>query len=170
MSFIKKNDDEKSFINREDFYMKKACNLANKSVLLGGGPFGCVITDDNYFIVGKGSNQVTLLNDPTLHAEIVAIRDACKKLKTFNLSGCTLYTSCEPCPMCLSAIYWSRINKVFYGNTRDDAKAIGFDDEFIYNEIGKNIDERQIEMVQCDENSAKKSFQLWCEKEDKIKY
>ena len=162
------NNDENS--SNEDFLMKRACHLANENVLLGGGPFGCIITDNNGFIIGEGTNQVTLKNDPTLHAEIVAIRDACKKLKTFNLSGCTLYTSCEPCPMCLSAIYWSRINKVFYGNTRDDAKAIGFDDDFIYNEIGKNIDERQIEMVQCDENSAKKSFQLWCEKEDKIKY
>jgi guanine deaminase len=162
------NNDEKS--SNKDFLMKKACNLANQNVLLGGGPFGCIITDNNDFIIGEGSNQVTLKNDPTLHAEIVAIRDACNKLKTFNLSGSTLYTSCEPCPMCLSAIYWARIDKVFYGNSRGDAKAIGFDDDFIYEEIGKKLDERKVQMVQLGENSAKKSFQLWCEKENKIKY
>ncbi len=161
------NDDNSS---NEDFIMKKACHLANENVLLGGGPFGCIITDNNDFIISEGTNQVTLKNDPTLHAEIVAIRNACKKLNTFNLSGYTLYTSCEPCPMCLSAIYWARINKVFYGNTREDAKAIGFDDDFIYEEVKKKLDERKLQMVQLCEDTAIKSFKLWCEKENKIKY
>lgn len=168
MSLFNNNEDEN--YSNDDFLMKKACHLANQNVLLGGGPFGCIITDSNGFTVGEGTNEVTLKNDPTLHAEIVAIRDACKKLKTFNLSGYTLYTSCEPCPMCLSAIYWARIDKVFYGNTRGDAKAIGFDDDLIYEEIGKKLDERKVQMVQCGEKSAKKSFQLWSEKEDKIEY
>jgi len=156
---LRSNEEETSSI--EDFLMKKACHLANKNVLLGGGPFGCIIIDNNDYIIGEGTNQVALKNDPTLHAEIVAIRNACKNLKTFNLTGSTLYTSCEPCPMCLSAIYWARIDKVFYGNTRDDAKTIGFDDDFIYGEIGKNIGERKVQMVQCYENYAKKSFQLY---------
>ena len=109
-------------------------------------------------------------NDPTAHGEIVAIRDACQKLNTFNLSGCDLYSSCEPCPMCLSAIYWSRIENVFYANTRIDAKGIDFDDSFIYSEVKKDITERKIKMIQMNRDEALEAFKIWENKEDKIKY
>jgi len=150
--------------------MKKACDLATLNVMKGGGPFGAIITDKNFNIIAEGYNMVTINNDPTQHAEIVAIRNACKKLNNFKLDDCILYTSCEPCPMCLSAIYWSRINEVYYGNTREDAKNIGFDDDFIYNEISKNINERSIVMNVCENEYAKKSFNLWNVKIDKIEY
>ena len=117
-------------------FMAKAIELSINSANTIGGPFGSVIVKDNK-IIAEGSNKVTMNNDPTAHGEIVAIRDACQKLNTFDLSGCDLYSSCEPCPMCLSAIYWSRIENVFYANTRIDAKAIDFDDSFIYSEINK---------------------------------
>ena len=117
-------------------FMIKAIELSIKSAETIGGPFGCVIVKENK-IISEGSNKVTSTNDPTAHAEIVAIREACLKLNTFNLSGCELYSTCEPCPMCLSAIYWSHIDKIFYANTRDDAKNIDFDDSFIYSEINK---------------------------------
>ena len=112
-------------------FMLKAIELSINSVNTAGGPFGCVIVKENK-IIAEGSNKVTSSNDPTAHAEVVAIREACKKLNTFNLVGCDLYTSCEPCPMCLSAIYWSHIDNIFYANTRDDAKKINFDDSLIY--------------------------------------
>ena len=112
-------------------FMLKAIELSIKSAETIGGPFGCVIVKENK-IISEGSNKVTSTNDPTAHGEIVAIREACLKLNTFNLSGCELYSTCEPCPMCLSAIYWSHIDKIFYANTRDDAKNIDFDDSFIY--------------------------------------
>jgi tRNA(Arg) A34 adenosine deaminase TadA len=150
--------------------MKEACDLASYSVSIGGGPFGAVITDKNLKIVGKGHNMVTINNDPTQHAEIVAIRDACKNLNTFILEDYQLYTSCEPCPMCLSAIYWSRIKTVYYGNNRKDAKNIGFDDDFIYDEIPKNIEDRSIKMYVCNDVYAKNSFSKWNEKQDKKEY
>jgi tRNA(Arg) A34 adenosine deaminase TadA len=153
-----------------DFIMKKACDLASHSVLNGGGPFGAIITDKELNIISEGHNMVTINNDPTQHAEIVAIRNACSKLNTFILDEYILYTSCEPCPMCLSAIYWSRIKKIYYGNTRKDAKNIGFDDEFIYDEIIKNIENRTLSMDMCNNEYAKKSFELWSEKKDKIEY
>jgi tRNA(Arg) A34 adenosine deaminase TadA len=153
-----------------DFFIKKACELATHSVQIGGGPFGCVIVDEDNNIIGQGYNCVTINNDPTQHAEIVAIRNACKKINTFKLDNCKLYTSCEPCPMCLSAIYWSHITEIHYGNTRNDAKNIGFDDEFIYDEINKNIDERKIKMILNKDESAKESFNLWKNKEDRINY
>ena len=115
-------------------FMLRAIELSIDSANKTGGPFGCVIVKNNK-IIGEGSNKVTLSNDPTAHAEIVAIREACQKLNTFNLSGCDLYSSCEPCPMCLSAIYWSHIDNIFYANTRDDAKEINFDDSLIYSEF-----------------------------------
>ena len=118
----------------------------------------------------RGSNKVTSTNDPTAHGEIVAIREACKNLNTFDLSGCEIYTSCEPCPMCLSAIYWSRLDKVYYANTREDAKNIDFDDSFIYTEIPKKIDDRKIKMVQMLREDALKAFEIWDKKVDKIKY
>ena len=119
-----------------DFFMQKAIELSIKNINNNGGPFGCVIVKNNK-IISEGVNGVTQNNDPTAHAEIVAIRNACTKLNTFDLSGCELYTSCEPCPMCLAAIYWSHIDNIFYANTREDAKNIDFDDSLIYSEISK---------------------------------
>ena len=149
--------------------MLKAIELSINSVNQTGGPFGCVIVKDNK-IIAEGSNKVTSSNDPTAHAEIVAIREACKKLKTFNLSDCDLYTSCEPCPMCLSAIYWSHVNNIYYANTRDDAKKINFDDSLIYSEISKKIGDRKIPIKQMLRNEALKAFELWEKKTDKIEY
>lgn len=157
----------------EKEYMKKACDLASLSIKRGCGPFGAVIVkNDSQEIVGKGHNMVTLLKDPTLHAEIVAIRDACCTLNDFKLEDCTLYTSCEPCPMCLSSAYWARIPTIYYGNTKVDAKNIGFDDAFIYEEIQKDVTERYIEMIRLEESSeyAKKAFDEWTKKEDKLPY
>ena len=150
-------------------FMLKAIELSIKSAETIGGPFGCVIAKDNK-IIAEGSNKVTSTNDPTAHGEIVAIRKACLKLNTFNLSGCNLYSSCEPCPMCLSAIYWSRIDKIFYANTRSDAKNIDFDDSFIYSEINKKIEDRKIQMTQMLRDEALKAFKIWDNKLDKIKY
>tara|TARA_B100000029_G_scaffold322145_1_gene314532 strand:- start:10 stop:480 length:471 start_codon:yes stop_codon:yes gene_type:complete len=150
-------------------FMLKAIELSIKSAETIGGPFGCVIVKDNK-IISEGSNKVTSTNDPTAHGEIVAIRDACLKLNTFNLSGCELYSTCEPCPMCLSAIYWSHIDKIFYANTRDDAKNIDFDDSFIYSEINKKIEDRKLQMIQMHRDEALKAFKIWDEKVDKIKY
>ena len=150
-------------------FMLKAIELSIKSAETIGGPFGCVIVKDNK-IISEGSNKVTSTNDPTAHGEIVAIREACLKLNTFNLSGCELYSTCEPCPMCLSAIYWSHIDKIFYANTRDDAKNIDFDDSFIYSEINKKIGDRKIQMIQMLRDEALKAFKIWDNKVDKIKY
>ena len=149
--------------------MARAIELSIDSAKTAGGPFGSVVVKDNK-IISEGSNKVTSSNDPTAHAEIVAIRNACQELQTFNLSGCEIYTTCEPCPMCLSAIYWSRIDKVYYANTREDAKDINFDDSFIYFEISKKIDERKIKMKQMLRNEALKAFEIWNNKVDKIKY
>ena len=150
-------------------FMLKAIELSIKSAETTGGPFGCIIVKDNK-IVSEGFNKVTLTNDPTAHGEIVAIREACNKLNTFNLSGCELYSNCEPCPMCLSAIYWSHIDKIYYANTRDDAKNIDFDDSFIYSEINKKIEDRKIQMIQMNRDEALKAFKIWDEKTNKIKY
>ena len=150
-------------------FMAKAIELSINSASTIGGPFGSVIVKDNK-IIAEGSNKVTFLNDPTAHGEVVAIREACKKLKTFDLSGCEIYTSCEPCPMCLSAIYWSRLDKIYYANTREDAKNIDFDDSFIYLEIPKKISDRKIKMTQMLRDDALKAFEIWDKKVDKIKY
>ena len=150
--------------------INRACKLSTFSVNNGGGPFGCVVTDPSYTILSEGHNQVTSLNDPTAHAEIMAIRKACKKLNTFDLSNCLLFTSCEPCPMCLSAIYWSRIETVFYSNTRNDAKNIGFDDEFIYDEMKKNNEERKIKLTKINSPIALNSFNIWANKKYKKLY
>ncbi len=150
-------------------FMAKAIELSINSANTIGGPFGSVIVKDDK-IIAKGSNKVTSSNDPTAHGEIVAIREACKNLNTFDLSGCEIYTSCEPCPMCLSAIYWSRLDKIYYANTREDAKNIDFDDSFIYTEIPKKIDDRKIKMVQMLREEALKAFEIWDKKVDKIKY
>ena len=144
-------------------FMKRAIELSIESVNKGGGPFGCVIVKDEK-IVSEGSNKVTSSKDPTAHGEIVAIREACKKINNFSLSGFELYSSCEPCPMCLSAIYWARIDKVYFANTRQDAQKIDFDDSLIYSEFQKNIDKRKIPMVQMMRSEALKAFELWDKK------
>lgn len=142
-------------------FLKEAVRLSDENIKSGkGGPFGCVIVKDGK-IIAKGSNLVTSSNDPTAHAEVVAIREACKTLNTFQLTGCELYTSCEPCPMCLGAIYWARPDKVYYANTREDAAAIGFDDEFIYQEIAIPIDDRKILFQHVALDEAKHVFSNW---------
>jgi len=150
-------------------FMMRAIELSIESAKSKGGPFGCVIVKNNK-IIAEGSNKVTTNNDPTAHGEIVAIREACKKLRVFNLSGCDLYSSCEPCPMCLSAIYWSRIKNIYYANTRIDAKNIDFDDSFIYSEINKDLENRKIKMHQMHRDEALEAFKIWENKEDKTKY
>ena len=150
-------------------FMTRAIELSIESVNTGGGPFGSVIVKDEK-IIAEGSNKVTSTNDPTAHGEIVAIRKACKSLNNFNLSGCELYSTCEPCPMCLSAIYWAHIDKVYYANTRDDAKKIDFDDSLIYSELLKNVKIRKIPMAQMMREEASKAFELWNKKTDKVKY
>ena len=150
-------------------FMLRAIELSIKSANGTGGPFGCVIVKEGK-IVAEGFNKVTFSNDPTAHAEIVAIREACKKLNTFNLSGCDLYASCEPCPMCLSAIYWSHVENIFYANTREDAKKINFDDSLIYSEISKKNEDRKIPIKQILRDEALKAFEIWDKKTDKIEY
>jgi len=150
-------------------FMLRAIELSISSANGTGGPFGCVIVKDDK-IIAEGSNKVTFSNDPTAHAEIVAIREACKKLNTFNLLGCDLYASCEPCPMCLSAIYWSHVDNIFYANTREDAKKINFDDSLIYSEISKKNEDRKIPIKQMLRDEALKAFEIWNKKTDKIEY
>ena len=150
-------------------FMSRAIELSIESVKSGGGPFGSVIIKNNE-IISEGMNRVTKNNDPTAHGEIVAIRNACKNLNDFSLKECELYTSCEPCPMCLSAIYWSRIDKIYYANTRDDAKKIDFDDSLIYSELTKKIKERKIPTTQLMRDEALQGFKLWKNTENKVKY
>jgi len=150
--------------------MREAIQLADDGMASGrGGPFGCVIVRAGR-VVGRGRNQVTSTNDPTAHAEVTAIRDACAALGTFQLTDCELYTSCEPCPMCLSAIYWARIPTVFYGNTRGDAAAIGFDDDFIYQQVPLPPEKRAIRMSPLLREAAQATFQAWARKPDKVRY
>ncbi len=147
-----------------------AVSLAKKSMDTNkGGPFGCVIVKDGE-VIGKGSNCVTSGNDPTAHAEIVAIRNACTHLNDFQLTGCDVYTSCEPCPMCLGAIYWARPDHVYFAATREDAADAGFDDEFIYRELRLDVKNRFIPMKQLERNHAKEVFELWKKKIDKVEY
>ena len=150
-------------------FMQRAIELSIESINSGGGPFGSVIVKDNK-IISEGMNRVTVNNDPTAHGEIVAIRLATKGLNNFNLKGCELYSSTEPCPMCLSAIYWARIDKVYYANTRNDAQKINFDDSLIYSELIKKIDQRKIPMIQVMREEGLKAFELWNKKTDKVKY
>ena len=150
--------------------MRRAIELARKGMENGaGGPFGCVVVK-NGEIVGEGSNLVTSTNDPTAHAEVVAIRNACQNLNNFQLDGCEIYTSCEPCPMCLGAIYWARPAKMFYAATHEDAASVGFDDQFIYEELAIPISERTIECVNFLREESVKVFEDWTNKTDKIKY
>ncbi|GAA3514674.1 guanine deaminase [Aquimarina addita] len=157
-------------MKEKEKFMKEAVNAALKGMNTNeGGPFGCVIVKDGK-IIGRGNNKVTSTNDPTAHAEVTAIRDACKKLGSFQLEGCEIYTSCEPCPMCLGAIYWARPDKVFYGSTQQDAANIGFDDEFIYKEIPLPYSERSIPFEQLGHKIALEPFIAWTKKEDKKEY
>jgi len=152
------------------FFMSRAIELAKMGVEENlGGPFGCVIARGDE-IIGEGNNRVTSTSDPTAHAEIIAIREACKSLSTFQLDGCTIYTSCEPCPMCLGAIYWARPARVFYACTRADAAAIGFDDDHIYKELEKANEEREMVLMSLMRDEALEVFGRWAAKPDKIEY
>ncbi len=150
--------------------MHRAIELARLGVESNnGGPFGAVVVKDGR-IVGEGSNRVTSTNDPTAHAEIIAIRAACKTLDSFQLDGCVIYSSCEPCPMCLGAIYWARPKMLFFAGTRVDAAGVGFDDQFIYDEIGLKVEERSIKTLNILRQDAGAVFKLWDDKSDKIAY
>lgn len=141
--------------------MQMAIRLSEQNVELGkGGPFGAVIVKDGK-LIAKSANKVTKSNDPTAHAEVSTIRLACKKLKTFDLAGCVIYTSCEPCPMCLGAIYWARLDAIYYANTKKDAAAIGFDDQFIYEELDQSMNQRQLPIIQLMRNEALGAFKAW---------
>ena len=150
-------------------FMQKAIEISIESINSGGGPFGSVIVKDNK-IISEGMNRVTVNNDPTAHGEIVAIRAATKVLNDFNLKGCELYTSTEPCPMCYSAIFWSRIDKIYYANTKKDAQQVDFDDSLIYSELQQSINKRKIPMIQLMRKEALEAFELWNKKTDKVKY
>jgi tRNA(Arg) A34 adenosine deaminase TadA len=155
--------------NHEEF-MSEAVKAALKGMSNNeGGPFGCIVVK-NGEIIGSGNNKVTSTNDPTAHAEVTAIRDACKNIGSFQLDGCIIYTSCEPCPMCLGAIYWARPDKVYYGSNQQDAANIGFDDEFIYKEIALPYEKRSIPFEQVGREIALEPFIKWSEKQDKIEY
>ncbi len=157
-------------MKEHEHFMQIAIRLSQKGMRRGdGGPFGAIVVKDGE-IIGRGSNKVASCNDPTAHAEIVAIRDACQHLRHFQLDDCILYTSCEPCPMCLGAIYWARPKKIFFACNRQDAAAINFDDDFIYKEIGLPHSERKIAAEQILRAEGLKVFQEWKEKADKVIY
>ena len=157
-------------MTREERFMQEAIALSRMGVTGNeGGPFGCVIVKGDE-VVGRGYNKVTSTNDPTAHAEVVAIRDACKNLGTFQLEGCEVYTSCEPCPMCMGAIYWARPKIVYYANNRADAANIGFDDSMIYDELNCEMHQRRLPIVSLSREAALKVFEEWQEKLDKQAY
>ena len=149
--------------------MRRAIRLAEQSVAEGGGPFGAVIAREGE-LIAEASNHVVPHCDPTAHAEVSCIREACRKLGTFNLEGCEIYTSCEPCPMCLGAIYWAHLDKIYYANDRKDAAAIGFDDDFIYRELDLPVEQRRKQMEPLLPEEAKKAFEMWEQKSDKDEY
>ncbi len=166
------NHEETSNMKNNDFnpeYMKLAADLSIKNIDEGGGPFGAVVVRDNE-IVATGVNSVTRDNDPTAHAEVNAIRAACRKIGSFQLESCVVYSSCEPCPMCLSALYWAGVKKIFYGNTKEDADAIDFSDKFIYEEIDRKPSERHMPGIHVDNEETIKAFEKWASTSDKIKY
>ncbi|KJF45463.1 nucleoside deaminase [Draconibacterium sediminis] len=157
-------------MDKQEIFMRAAITLAQQGMDGNhGGPFGAVVVKDNK-IIGKGYNQVTSSNDPTAHAEVVAIREACKVLNTFQLEGCTIYTSCEPCPMCLGAIYWARPDKVVFGATKQDAASAQFDDQFIYDELETELSRRHIQFENMMRDEAREVFDAWNKKEDKKEY
>lgn len=155
-------------MDKKDF-MRRAIDLSIENIKKGGGPFGAVIVK-NGEIVAESGNSVTLDNDPTAHAEINTIRKAAKKLGTFDLSGCEIYSSCEPCPMCLGAIYWARIDSLYFGNNKVDADNIGFSDKFIYDEIDKDFSQRNLKTETMMRDEALEAFKIWQDKDDKIEY
>lgn len=157
------------FTSEDAKFMQQAIDLSIENVAGGGGPFGAVIVKDGE-VIATGTNRVTANCDPTAHAEVNAIRAACAKLKNFKLTGCTVYSSCEPCPMCLSALYWAGVERILYGNTKQDAKEIDFDDSFIYDQIALNNTERAIPCINFMRDKALEGFRLWREKEDKVLY
>ncbi len=157
-------------MSREENFMAEAIELSRKGIESNeGGPFGCIIVHGDE-VVGRGNNMVTSTNDPTAHAEVVAIRDACKNLGSFQLNDCEVYTSCEPCPMCMGAIYWARPKVVYYANNRSDAAAIGFDDSFIYDELSCDLQLRKIKIIPLLRHEAITVFEEWKSKTDKIGY
>lgn len=150
-------------------FMQRAIELSIRNIDQGGGPFGAVIVR-NGKVVAEGANRVVPNNDPTAHAEVVAIRNACRELNTFDLGGCTVYSSCEPCPMCLSALYWAGVERICYANTKHDAAAIDFDDSFIYDQLRLDYDQRSIRCEHFMRREALEAFEQWCDKTDKIEY
>ena len=170
MSNTSKSLQETADYSAEDArFMEMAINLSIENIDTGGGPFGAVIVKDGE-IVATGTNRVVPNSDPTAHAEVMAIRNACAKLGTFQLTGCTVYSSCEPCPVCLSAFYWAGVSRICYGNTKDDAKAINFDDSFIYDQLDLKYEERSIKCEHFMRSAALRAFRKWDEKEDKVEY
>ena len=159
--------EEMKDYNKE--YMNLAARLSLENIDRGGGPFGAVIVRDGE-VIATGVNSVTVDNDPTAHAEVNAIRHACGKLNTFRLEGCTVYSSCEPCPMCLSALYWAGVRKIFYGNTKEDADAIDFSDKFIYEELASPAESRRLPEIHVDGSDTIRAFEKWAAKSDKTPY
>lgn len=154
----------------KDNLMQKAIDIAYENVLLGhGGPFGAIVVKDGE-IIGTGKNEVTTNNDPTAHAEVQAIREACEKLKSFQLTDCEIYTSCEPCPMCIGAIYWARPKAVYYALTKEDAAKIGFDDQFIYEEIALPVEKRNMKMKKVEFSNINNPFEAWEKSQSKVEY
>ena len=153
----------------EKSIMDEVVDLSIDNIRNGGGPFSAAVVKDGK-IIATGVNRVTATHDPTAHAEVMAIRKACEKLDTYDLSDCVIYSSCEPCPMCLGAIYWARIPELFYCNTKQDARDINFDDSFIYDELAKNPEDRKLKMVRVSDSDAIKAFKIWEKKEDKTPY
>lgn len=150
-------------------FMREAIDLAINNVAHGGGPFGCVIVKDGK-VIARGVNRVTQTNDPTAHAEVVAIREACKALGDYQLTGCELYSSCEPCPMCLAAVYWSRPERVYFAASKDDAAHAGFDDSLIYQELAMPYERRKIPIEQMGRDEALKAFEAWAKSPNKVRY
>ena len=163
------NHNQLRITEKDKYFMKMACDLASENVDRGGGPFGAVIVKDGEVIAAAG-NSVTLDNDPTAHAEVNAIRKACSLTRNFKLDGCVVYTSCEPCPMCLSALYWAGVTRIYYGNTAADADRINFGVDFIYKEIERPHLERSIPCIHMEGTDAIEAFNKWTAKEDKIAY
>ena len=161
---------EKFVVSESDVrFMEMAADIAEKNIDRGGGPFGAVIVRDGE-VVATGANTVTVTNDPTAHAEVNAIREACRKLGTFSLRDCIVYSSCEPCPMCLSALYWAGVKRIYFGNTKEDADAINFSDGFIYRELEKPRVDRVLPCIHIENDKNIRAFQKWAAKKDKIEY
>lgn len=163
------NDNDYRITPVDMRFMEMAARIAEENVDRGGGPFGAVIVKDGE-VVATGANSVTLTNDPTAHAEVNAIRRACHDLQTFSLKGCVIYSSCEPCPMCLSALYWAGVSRIFFGNTKEDADRINFSDGFIYRELEKPRALRALPCIHIENSSAIKAFEKWAAKTDKTEY